>query len=130
MDFTTIDFQIADNCAQITINRPQALNALNSEVFKDLNNALDIIEKDNELRTVIITGNGKAFVAGADIAEMSEMTNEQAFIFAKTGHDTFNRIANLKIPVIGAINGFALGGGCEFAMACDIRIANTFAKFG
>lgn len=130
MNFTSIDFQIADKCAQITINRPQALNALNSEVFKDLNNALDIIEKDSELRTVIITGSGKAFVAGADIAEMSEMTNEQAYTFAKTGHDTFNRIANLKIPVIGAINGFALGGGCEFAMACDIRIANTFAKFG
>lgn len=130
MNFTSIDFLIADKCAQITINRPQALNALNSQVFKELNTALDIIENDSELRSVIITGSGKAFVAGADIAEMSEMTKEQAYVFAKTGHDTFNRIANLKIPVIGAINGFALGGGCEFAMACDIRIANTFAKFG
>lgn len=130
MEYTTIEFQIAENIAQITLNRPQSLNALNSEVFKDLNKALDVIERDCELRSVIITGNGKAFVAGADIAEMSEMDQQQAYIFAKTGHDTFNRIANLKVPVIAAINGFALGGGCEFAMACDIRIANTFAKFG
>lgn len=130
MEFTSINFQIADKCAEITINRPEALNALNSAVFKDLNNALDIIEKDRELRSVIITGNGKALVAGADISEMANMTKEQAYVFAKLGHDTFNRIANLKIPVIGAINGFALGGGCELAMACDIRIASTFAKFG
>ncbi|MCK9254247.1 MAG: crotonase [Bacteroidales bacterium] len=130
MEYTNIEVQINESSAQITMNRPQALNALNSQVFVELNSALDEIEKNDNLRALIITGNGKAFVAGADIGEMSEMNEEQAYNFAKTGHDTFNRIANLKIPVIAAINGFALGGGCEFAMACDIRIANTFAKFG
>ena len=130
MEYKNIEFKIDGTTAQITMNRPEALNALNSQVFVELNSALDEIEKNNNLRALIITGSGKAFVAGADIAEMSEMNEEQAFEFAKTGHNTFNRVANLKIPVIAAINGFALGGGCEFAMACDIRIANTFAKFG
>ncbi|HNQ69221.1 MAG TPA: enoyl-CoA hydratase-related protein [Bacteroidales bacterium] len=130
MELTTLEFQITENRADITINRPQSLNALNSTVFKELNAVLDEIEKNDSIRSIIITGNGKAFVAGADIAEMSDMNPQQAEIFAKTGHDTFNRIANLRVPVIAAINGFALGGGCEFAMACDIRIANTFAKFG
>lgn len=130
MGYHNIEFKIDGTTAQITMNRPEALNALNSQVFVELNSALDEIEKNETLRALIITGSGKAFVAGADIAEMSEMNEEQAFEFAKTGHNTFNRVANLKIPVIAAINGFALGGGCEFAMACDIRIANTFAKFG
>ncbi|HPX75892.1 MAG TPA: enoyl-CoA hydratase-related protein [Bacteroidales bacterium] len=130
MEYKNIEFKIDGTTAQITMNRPEALNALNSKVFVELNSALDEIEKNNNLRALIITGSGKAFVAGADIAEMSEMNEGQAFEFAKTGHNTFNRVANLKIPVIAAINGFALGGGCEFAMACDIRIANTFAKFG
>jgi enoyl-CoA hydratase len=130
MGYHNIEFKIDGTTAQITMNRPEALNALNSQVFVELNSALDEIEKNETLRALIITGSGKAFVAGADIAEMSEMNEKQAFEFAKTGHNTFNRVANLKIPVIAAINGFALGGGCEFAMACDIRIANTFAKFG
>ncbi len=130
MKYKNIEFEIAENTAQITINRPQALNALNSEVFVELNLVLSEIENNENLRALIITGSGKAFVAGADISEMSEMNQEQAYQFAKTGHDTFNRIANLKITVIAAINGFALGGGCELAMACDIRLANTFAKFG
>ena len=130
MGYHNIEFKIDGTTAQITMNRPEALNALNSQVFVELNSALDEIEKNETLRALIITGSGKAFVAGADIAEMSGMNEKLAFEFAKTGHNTFNRVANLKIPVIAAINGFALGGGCEFAMACDIRIANTFAKFG
>lgn len=130
MNLTTLEFQISDKRAEITINRPQSLNALNSVVFKELNAVLDEIEKNDSIRCVIVTGNGKAFIAGADIAEMSDMHPQQAEMFAKTGHNTFNRISNLRVPVIAAINGFALGGGCEFAMACDIRIANTFAKFG
>ncbi len=129
MDKTLI-FEITGIVGLITINRPQALNALNSQVFTELNLLLDEIEVNTELRSIIITGTGKSFVAGADIAEMSEMNSEQAKLFAQTGHDTFNRIANLQIPVIAAINGFALGGGCELAMACDIRVANTLAKFG
>jgi len=130
MESTTLEFQITGSIAEITLNRPQSLNALNSTVFKELNSVLDEVEKNDSIRSIIITGNGKAFIAGADIAEMSDMNPQQAEIFAKTGHDTFNRIANFQVPVIAAINGFALGGGCEFAMSCDIRIANTFAKFG
>ena len=130
MEYSCLQFVVSENIAEITLNRPQALNALNSTVFAELNQILDIIENDDKLRALIITGNGKAFVAGADIAEMSEMNEQQAFQFAQTGHDTFNRISNLKVPVIAAVNGFALGGGCELAMACDIRIANGFAKFG
>lgn len=130
MDYTTLKFGISENIAEVIISRPEALNALNSTVFKDLNSVLDIIESNDDIRAVILTGEGKAFVAGADIAQMSDMETEQAQVFAKTGHDTFNRIAALKMPVIAAVNGFALGGGCELAMACDIRIANNYAKFG
>lgn len=130
MEYSTLEFAISDKAAEIVINRPKSLNALNSTVFKELNLVLDIVEGNDQLRSLIITGNGKAFVAGADISEMSDMNADQAYIFAKTGHDTFNRLADLKIPVIAAVNGFALGGGCELSMACDIRIANTYAKFG
>jgi enoyl-CoA hydratase len=130
MEYSTLEFIISDNIAEIVISRPEALNALNSTVFKELNSVLDVIESNPELRVLIITGKGKAFVAGADIAQMSDMGPDQANVFAKIGHDTFNRISGLKMPVIAAINGFALGGGCELAMACDIRIANNYAKFG
>ncbi|PLX09780.1 MAG: crotonase [Marinilabiliales bacterium] len=130
MDYTTLRFGISENIAEIVIDRPKALNALNSTVFKELNSVLDQIEANSEIRAVIVTGEGKAFVAGADIAQMSDMETDEAKIFAQTGHDTFNRISHLKMPVIAAINGFALGGGCELAMACDIRIANNYAKFG
>lgn len=130
MEYSTLEFIISDKSAEIVLNRPKFLNALSSTVFKEINLVLDVVDGNSELRSLIITGNGKAFVAGADISEMSKMNADQAYIYSKAGHDTFNRIANLKIPVIAAINGFALGGGCELAMACDIRIANTFAKFG
>ena len=130
MEYTTLKFGIEGNIAEIVINRPEALNALNLAVYKDLNSVLDVIEANADLRAVIITGEGKAFVAGADIDQMSDMGPDEAKVFSKTGHDTFNRISNLKVPVIGAINGFALGGGCELAMACDIRIGSNYAKFG
>ncbi|PLW94817.1 MAG: hypothetical protein C0592_01710 [Marinilabiliales bacterium] len=130
MEYSTLKFGISENIAEIVINRPEALNALNLAVYKDLNAVLDVIEANADLRAVIITGEGKAFVAGADIDQMSDMGPDQAKVFSKTGHDTFNRISNLKVPVIGAINGFALGGGCELAMACDIRIGSNYAKFG
>lgn len=114
----------------LKINRPDALNALNSDVFRELNDFMDELEKDKAIRVLIITGEGKAFVAGADIAEMSEMGSAEAEVFSKTGQDTFLRLESLDIPVIAAVNGFALGGGCELAMACDIRLASEKAKFG
>jgi len=130
MDYKTIKIEISDNIALLTANRPEAMNALNSEFFKEFNAVLDELEKMDALRALIITGEGKAFVAGADISEMAAMNSEQGTVFSQTGQRTFARLASLSFPVIAAVNGFALGGGCELAIACDFRIANTFAKFG
>ena len=114
----------------LTINRPKALNALNSQVLEELDRTLDDIDT-NKIRALIITGAGeKSFVAGADISEMSALTKEQAQKFSKKGNDVFRKIETFPIPVIAAINGFALGGGCEIAMSCDIRICSTNAIFG
>jgi len=128
--YNTLLFEQEGAIGLIKINRPNALNALNTEVFDDLNSVLDLIESLNELRILIIIGQGKAFVAGADIAEMSNKTPLEATLFAERGQATFNRIENLKMPVIAAINGFALGGGLELAMAADFRIASDKAKMG
>ena len=115
----------------ITINRPKALNALNAETLKELDFLAADIAKDGSVKAVIIHGAGeKAFVAGADITEMQEMSALEARAFGKLGQSVFSRIENLPQPVIAAIQGFALGGGCELAMACDIRIASEKAKFG
>lgn len=130
MNYEILKFVSDDGIATITISRPQAMNALNSAFFREMNHLLDKLEKDNNIRALVITGEGKAFVAGADISEMSGMNAAEGKIFSETGHHTFNRIENLPYPVIAAVNGFALGGGCELAMACDIRIASTFARFG
>ena len=114
----------------ITINRPKALNALNSKVLEELDKTLDSIDT-NKIRSIIITGEGeKSFVAGADIAEMSSLSKKQAQEFSKKGNDVFRRIETFQIPVIAAINGFALGGGCEISMSCDIRICSDNAIFG
>lgn len=118
------------NIAKLIINRPKALNALNSQVLEELNEALSNIEKDDEVFVLIITGEGKAFVAGADITEMKDMTPDEARKFARLGLEVFRKIELLEKPVIAAVNGFALGGGCELAMSCDIRIAGDKAKFG
>lgn len=114
----------------ITINRPEALNALNRQVLEDLSSVLDQIDV-NETRAVIITGAGeKSFVAGADISAMSTMTVKEGYDFGKFGNDLFLRLENLPIPTIAAINGFALGGGNELAMSCDIRYCSENALFG
>ena len=114
----------------LTINRPKALNALNSEVLKELNETLDNVDLENT-RALILTGAGeKSFVAGADIAEMSTLTKEEGEAFGKVGNDVFRRIETFPIPVIAAVNGFALGGGCEIAMSCDIRLCSETALFG
>lgn len=119
------------NVAIATIDRPKALNALNSEVLKDLNTLVDEVNADEEIRVLILTGSGeKAFVAGADIGEMSNLTKEEGEAFGKRGNDAFRKLETLPIPTIAAVNGYALGGGCELAMACDIRISSDTAVFG
>jgi enoyl-CoA hydratase len=125
-----IKFEIEGEFAILTINRPKALNALNSEVLDELDKVLDSIDT-YKIRALILTGAGeKSFVAGADIAEMSTLTKEQGKAFSKKGNDVFRKLETLEIPVIAAINGFALGGGCEIAMSCDIRICSENAIFG
>lgn len=114
----------------ITINRPKALNALNSEVLKELDACLDGINLETT-RALILTGSGeKSFVAGADIGEMSTLTKAEGEAFGKIGNDVFRKLETFPIPVIAAINGFALGGGCEISMSCDIRICSDNALFG
>jgi enoyl-CoA hydratase len=127
---STVLYEVKGNIAILTISREKALNALNSEVLNDLNAALDAVDI-NEIRALIITGAGqKSFVAGADIGEMSTLTVEEGEAFGKKGNDVFRKIETLPIPVIAAINGFALGGGCEISMSCDIRICSDNAVFG
>lgn len=117
--------------AIVTISRPNALNALNSDTLKDLDAAFDALENDNEVYAVVLTGAGeKSFVAGADIAEMKDMNALSGREFGILGNKVFRKIENLSKPVIAAVNGFALGGGCEIAMSCDIRIASSNALFG
>ena len=114
----------------ITINRPEALNSLNSKVLDELSKVLDKIDI-NKIKSIIITGAGeKSFVAGADISEMSTLTKKQASAFSKKGNDVFRKIETYPIAVIAAINGFALGGGCELSLSCDIRICSDNAIFG
>ena len=130
MELKNVLLEKNDHLAVVTINRPKALNALNSETLNDLNTVLNDLEQDNNIYCVILTGAGeKAFVAGADIAEMKDLNEEQGKEFGLLGNKVFRRLENLDKPVIAAISGFALGGGCELAMACDIRIASERARF-
>jgi enoyl-CoA hydratase len=120
-----------DKIGIITFNRPEALNALNRHAFLELNRMLDEIDGDKHIRVIIITGQGeKAFIAGTDIAEMQGMAPDQARDFALLAKGAIDKIEALGKPVIAAINGFALGGGCEVALACDLRIASENARFG
>lgn len=130
MNFDTLKFEAKENIGILTISRPKALNALSSKVFDEMNLFLNEFEKMDNMRVLIITGEGKAFVAGADIAEMSNFTSKEGKPFSEKGQDTFCRLEALSVPVIAAINGFALGGGMELAMSCDFRIASTKAKMG
>ena len=119
-----------DHIAVVTMNRPEALNALNKAVFTDLEVALDDVERDDEVYVVIITGAGRAFIAGADIGEMAPMNVAEGLAFSELGNRILMRVDMMEKPTIAAVNGFALGGGCEMALACDIRIASEKAKFG
>ena len=125
-----VNCEVKDKIAVITINRPEALNALNSQVLDDIEAAFDSLDLET-VRAVVLTGAGeKSFVAGADIGEMSTLTKAEGEAFGKKGNDVFRKIEQFPIPVIAAINGFALGGGCEISMSCDIRICSENAVFG
>lgn len=127
----TILLTVEGHVATLTINRPKALNALSTQVLTEMKEALTEIENNADVYALIITGAGdKAFVAGADIAEMKDKTVEEAAVYGTFGNDVFRMIETLHCPVIAAINGFALGGGCELAMSCDMRIAAENAVFG
>ncbi|MBV8601541.1 MAG: enoyl-CoA hydratase/isomerase family protein [Candidatus Eremiobacteraeota bacterium] len=130
--FTTIELERADGIAVLTLNRPAVLNALSIALLDELAAALDELEEDRSTRAVVLTGSGeKAFAAGADIAEFETIESAVAgAAFARRGQAIVSRIGALRVPVIAAVNGFALGGGCELALACDIRIASRNAKFG
>ncbi len=131
MNYQTILFTIENGICTITINRPDKLNALNKQVFTDLDNAINEIKSNPEIKSAIITGAGpKAFVAGADITEFGNLNKEEAMALAKRGQDVFFKIENSKKPIVAAVNGFALGGGCELAMACHFRLCSENAKFG
>lgn len=130
MELKNVVMEKEGNIAIVTINRPQALNALNTETLKEIDLVIDEIASNDEVYSVVITGAGKAFVAGADITEMKDMTTLEGRKFGILGNKVFRKIELLEKPVIAAVNGFALGGGCELSMACDMRIASSKAKFG
>lgn len=130
MEYQKLIVERQDGIGVIRINHPDALNALNTLVLSELGKAFDAFAADESVEVVVLTGEGRAFVAGADIAEMSAMTAQEGKAFGRLGADVFRKIEMMPQPVIAAVNGFALGGGCELAMACDIRIASSKAKFG
>ena len=130
MSYVKIEINTPGVCI-VTISRPQALNALNTATIDRLYEGMQEIGQNHDIKAVIITGEGeKAFVAGADIRELAELNEQEAFLLSKKGQDLFNLIGNFPKPVVAAVNGFALGGGCELAMACHMRIASANAKFG
>jgi enoyl-CoA hydratase len=129
--YTTLLTQLENHVLTVTINRPEKLNALNKTVLTELDRVMGQVKSDKNIKAVIITGAGqKAFVAGADISEFIEVDEEMGATLSRKGQDVFFKIENCHKPIIAAVNGFALGGGCELAMACHFRIASTQAKFG
>jgi enoyl-CoA hydratase len=130
MPFEFLTLEVADRVAVLTINRPDKLNALNDATIAELGHAIDQIRVDDAIGGVIVTGAGRAFVAGADISELSGQTPVLGKARSRAGQDVFRRFETCPKPVVAAVNGFALGGGCELAMSCHVRIASDAAKFG
>ena len=130
MPFKYLTLEVADRVAILWVNRPDKLNALNDATIAELGHAIDAIRVDDSISGVLLTGKGRAFVAGADISELSSQTPVLAKARARAGQEVFRRIETCPKPVIAVVNGFALGGGCELAMACHVRIASEAAKFG
>jgi enoyl-CoA hydratase len=125
-----VELTIEDGIATVLLNRPDTLNALSSSLLGALDGVVGEIEAARDLRGMIVTGAGRAFCAGADIEEISKLDGQSGLAFARRGQGVFSRIEKLLIPVVAALNGFALGGGCELAMACHIRVASNRARFG
>ena len=129
-DFQYLNLTFSGSIAFLRVDKPLSLNALSSQLLCELSKAIELVKGKENIKVIIITGEGKAFVAGADISEMRGMTADEARDYANLGANLFQEIETLEKVTIAAINGFALGGGCELAMACDIRIASEKAKFG
>lgn len=130
MEFKYVIYERKDAVAVIKLNRPKALNALNEDVLTDLDGAITEAEKDETIRVIVITGEGKAFAAGADIGAMVDMNTLAGLEYIRHGQRIYRHIESVNKPVIAAVNGFALGGGCELSLACDLRIASTKAQMG
>jgi len=131
MDYRNILFSVEEGVAVLTFNRPQALNAMNSETIAELRAAINVCKNDAAIKALVLTGAGdKAFVAGADISQMQAMRPQEALAFMEFGQETLRQLETLPKPVIAAVNGFALGGGTEIALACDVRFASDNAAFG
>ena len=130
MSYQFLTLEVSDRIATLTVNRPDKLNALNDATISEIGEAIDEVRSRDDIAGLIVTGAGRAFVAGADISELSSQTPTIAKSRAQRGQEIFRRFATSPKPVIAAVNGFALGGGCELALACHIRIASDKAKFG